>query len=80
MSLPRGFVGSSIVRITSICPFPKMLPEHALGNLRLRSWSTCTIGVASDAEDQDATHTVTIPTNTTVKNTRSACIPLVLRQ
>jgi hypothetical protein len=53
-----------------------------LGNLRLRSWSTCTIGVASDAEDQDATHTVTvtIPTNTTVKNTRSACIPLILRQ
>jgi hypothetical protein len=26
-----GFVVSSIVRITSICPFPKMLPEHALG-------------------------------------------------
>jgi transposase len=24
---------SSIVRITSICPFPKMLPEHALGPL-----------------------------------------------
>ena len=30
-SSPRGFVGSSIVRITSICPLPKMLPEHALG-------------------------------------------------
>jgi hypothetical protein len=22
---------STVVRITSICPFPKMLPEHALG-------------------------------------------------
>jgi hypothetical protein len=24
---------SSIVRITSICPLPKMLPDHALGEL-----------------------------------------------
>jgi integrase len=23
---------STVVRITSICPFPKMLPEHALGH------------------------------------------------
>jgi hypothetical protein len=23
---------STVVRITSICPFPKMLPEHALGS------------------------------------------------
>src|SRR5215211_9245196 len=30
-SSPRGFVVSSIVRITSICPLPKMLPDHALG-------------------------------------------------
>src|SRR5215208_7666911 len=29
-SSPRGFVVSSIVRITSICPLPKMLPDHAL--------------------------------------------------
>ena len=30
-SSPRGFVVSSIVRITSICPLPKMLPDYALG-------------------------------------------------
>jgi hypothetical protein len=33
-----GSVGSSIVHITSICPLPKMLPEHALDmQTRLRS-------------------------------------------
>jgi hypothetical protein len=30
-SSPTEFAGSSIVRITSICPLPKMLPDHALG-------------------------------------------------
>src|SRR5918993_5726918 len=30
-SSPRGFAGSSIFLITSICLFPKMLPDHALG-------------------------------------------------
>src|SRR5215208_289493 len=32
-SSPTGFAGSSIVRITSICPLPKMLPDHALVHL-----------------------------------------------
>src|SRR5215207_7524402 len=31
MSLRIGSVGSSVVRITSTCPFPKMLSDRALG-------------------------------------------------
>jgi integrase len=33
MSLPRGFAGSSVVRITSIYPFPARWPDRALGEL-----------------------------------------------
>src|SRR5215208_3721050 len=32
-SWPSGFVGSSTVRITSTCPFPKVLPDRALGSV-----------------------------------------------
>src|SRR5215211_6669063 len=48
-SSPRGFAGSSIVRITSICPLPKMLPDHALG--RLVFWFVFIIAIvmATDA-------------------------------
>src|SRR5215218_4471008 len=36
-SWPSGFVGSSTVRITSTCPFPKVLPDRALDwQLKLR--------------------------------------------
>src|SRR5215218_3819500 len=42
-SLPIGSVGSSTVRITSIYPFPRRSPDHALGRVcktlvRERSW------------------------------------------
>src|SRR5215213_10532465 len=42
-SLPIGSVGSSTVRITSIYPFPRRSPDHALGRvcktlMRERSW------------------------------------------
>jgi hypothetical protein len=37
MNSPTGSVGSLVARITSICPFPKMPPEHALGHI----WKAC---------------------------------------
>ena len=35
MSWPNESAGSLIVRITSTCPFPKMLPDRALEGVRL---------------------------------------------
>src|SRR5215216_4803224 len=35
MSLRIGYAGSSIFRTTSICPFPRRSPDHALSTNRL---------------------------------------------